>query len=248
MSKEIVWGPQTIQRTWFSRVQSKPRLPFTTPMEETHRTGMKSTAQTFEIVAAQTMLVPPVLDTFNVSGEDQQERRQGTQLVDPIPLLDPHPVLQLLREPPFPPFPQIDHHHTRVEIARAATPKRRREDWVGEVDPRVVERLVQCSANGVRDLALDDVDVEMVEVEAEVWERGGDNSPEVAPALGRDEVEDDVLRARGVLQDGEDAGDRTPEVLPGTRESDGRRRGHREAYSEGDDDDDTETVELSHGV
>lgn len=77
---------------------------------------------------------------------------------------------------------------------------------IGEVDPRVVERLVQSSANGVGDLALDDVDVEVVEVEAEVRESGGDDSAEFCAALGRDEMEDDVLRARGVLKNGEYAG------------------------------------------
>lgn len=76
-----------------------------------------------------------------------------------------------------------------------------RGEEIGEVDPSVVERLVESSADGVGDLALDDVDVEVVEVEAEVRESGGDYSPELRPALGRNEMEDDVLGAGGVLKD-----------------------------------------------
>lgn len=87
---------------------------------------MKIPAKSLEIVAAESVLVPPVLDAFDVSGENQQERRQRAQFVDSIPLLDPHPLLQLLSVSPFPPFPQIDHHDPGVEIARFASLKQRR--------------------------------------------------------------------------------------------------------------------------
>lgn len=104
----------------------------------------------------------------------------------------------------------IDHDQVRVEVDDAAHARRQK---IGEVDSRVVERLVQRAANRVRDLSLHQVAVEVVEVEFQVRECGGDDAAEVFPAVVRgDEMEDDVLGTRGVLENGEDACDRAPEV------------------------------------
>ncbi|PON75384.1 hypothetical protein PanWU01x14_043510 [Parasponia andersonii] len=238
-------------------------------MEQAHRPGMEISAKAHQIVPPEPVLVPPVLHPLHVTSENQQERGQGPELVDPEPLLDSHPVLHLLRVPPLAPPPQVDHHHPRVEVARPPALERRREgrvrpeplgevvgevgvavlrgpdhvaaqvdgpelrhvvdddqvrvevddaadargEEVGEVDPRVVEGLVEGAPDGVGDLAADEAGVEVVEVEAQVREGGGDDAPEVGvPVRGGDEMEDDVLRAGGVLEDGEDAGDGAAEV------------------------------------
>lgn len=269
MTEEIVRSPEAIQRTGFLRVESQPWLPLPAPMEEAHRTRMEVSAESLEIVATEAVLVPPVLDSLYVAGEHQEKRRKRAELVDSVPLLDFHPVLELLRELPLPPFPEIDHHYAGVEVARSAASKRRREDPIGpelgrevasevrmavlrraehvaleidppelghvvdddeigvevdyaadaggeeirEVDPGVVERLVQGSPDGVGDFAEDEVGIEVVDVELEVRERSRDDAAEIgsATAVG-DEVEDDVLGAGGVLEDGEHAGDGAAEV------------------------------------
>ncbi|RDY06915.1 hypothetical protein CR513_09038, partial [Mucuna pruriens] len=188
MAKEIVGRPKAIQRARLLGIDSEPRLPLAAPVKQTHRTGMQVTTKPFEIVAAEAVLIPPVLHALNVAGEDEQERWQRSELVDPVSLLDPHPSLELLRVAPLAPLPQIDHHHavlgraeyTRVEVDAPQlrhvihdnqvgvevddSPNRRRK-YVAEVHPRVVQRLIQRTADRVRDLSAHEVRVEVVEVE-----------------------------------------------------------------------------------
>lgn len=230
---------------------------------------MKVTAQTFQVIAAETVLIPPVLHSFNVAGEYQKKRRQRSELIDPVPLLDPHPVFEFLRVLSLAPFQQIDHHNSSVEVTRVASLKRRRigrvrpepvrevvgevsvtilwcsenaraeidlpelrdvvdddeigvevddssdggREEIGEVDPGVVERLVEGAADGIGDLSADEVGVEVVEAEGEGGERGCDDAAELVAAVScGDEVEDDVLWTGCVLKDGEHAGDGAAEV------------------------------------
>ena len=72
-----------------------------------------------------------MLNRRNLSGENQQERRQRPQLVNPIALLNLHPLLDDLRVPHAPPPLEIHHHHPRVEVARAPPSERAGESLVG---------------------------------------------------------------------------------------------------------------------
>ena len=110
----------------------------------------------------------------------------------------------------------IDDDQIGVEVDYAANTGRQE---IRQVDPRVVERLIQRSPNGVGDLSDHQVGIEVVEVEAQVRERRRHDAAEtivgtaaaVVPVRG-DEVENDVLRARSVLEDGENTGDRASQV------------------------------------
>ena len=105
-------------------------------------------------------------------------------------------------------FPQLRHviynDQIRIEVDYPANPGGQQ---IGEVHPRVIQRLIESSANGVRDLSPDEVGVEVVEIEVEVRKGGGDNPAELQSAVrGGDEVEHDVLRAGSVLEHREYAG------------------------------------------
>jgi len=118
-------------------------------MQKTHRPSVKVPATPLHVIATQPVLIPPVLNGRHVSREHQQKRRQGTQFVDPVALLDLHPPLYPSTVTIFPPPHQIYHHHTRVEIARPpphegarephVRPKTRRE-VLGEVRVTVLGR------------------------------------------------------------------------------------------------------------
>ncbi|KAJ8621197.1 hypothetical protein MRB53_029726 [Persea americana] len=109
--------------------------------------------------------------------------------------------------------PELGHvvydDEIRVEVDDPSDP---RWEEIREVDPSVVEGLIEGSANGGGDLALDEIAVEVVEAEVEVREGVEDGVAELGAAVGGEEVEDDVFRAGGVLEDGEDAGDGAAEV------------------------------------
>lgn len=110
--------------------------------------------------------------------------------------------------------PELRHiiHHDQIGIEVDYAPDAGRQE-IGQVHPRVIEGLVESSADGVRDLSPDDVGVKVVKVEVEVRERGGDNPEELRLAVrGGDEVEHHILRARGVLQHREYARDGAAEV------------------------------------
>jgi len=67
---EIVRGPEAIERARSSGVETEPRFPLPAPMQETHRSWMEISAESVEIIAAQSVLVPSVLNSFHLSGEN----------------------------------------------------------------------------------------------------------------------------------------------------------------------------------
>ncbi|KAF7007211.1 hypothetical protein CFC21_022166 [Triticum aestivum] len=109
----------------------------------------------------------------------------------------------------------VDDHHVGVEVDDPAHGAGQR---VGEVDASVVERLVQRVAHGAGDAAADAGRVEEVHAGVQVRE-GGAHGVGVPPPR-RQEVEGHVLRARRVLQDGEDGGDGAAEVVGVQRHGD----------------------------
>jgi len=86
-------------------------------MQETNRARVEISAESTEVIAAETVLVPPVIDGGDVAGEDKLEGRERTQVVDSDPLLKLHPFLDFGGVIPLSPPLQIDHHHPRVEVA-----------------------------------------------------------------------------------------------------------------------------------
>ncbi|PON53754.1 hypothetical protein TorRG33x02_304400 [Trema orientale] len=270
-------------------------------MEQADRTRVQRPAAPPDIVPAEAVLVPAVVNGLHVPGEDQQERRQRTQIVNPLLPLHLHPVLDPFPVIAFPPPHQIHDHHPRVEVAGPPRPEHPGQDRVGpepvrevlgevgvavlrgpddacprqgrapelvdvvdddhvgvkvndpvnagiedvaEVVPGVVQRVLQGLADRGRDEVDDRVLPEDVDLEPERRERGSDELTQDAGArpveLGRDEVEEDVVGARGVLQDGVYGGYGSPEVLP--VQSHGHvdqrrvtRRGHSLAEAEADD-------------
>ena len=135
---EIVRGPQKIDRARHSQIQPRPWLPSPAPMQQTHRTRMQRPATVHQIIAAQAVLVPPVVNRLHVAAEYQKKRRKRTQLVNPLLLLNLHPSLDLSREPSGSPSRQVDHHHAGVEIARALSVEHLGElgifpEFVGEI-------------------------------------------------------------------------------------------------------------------
>jgi len=122
-------------------------------MQQTHRPSVKVPATPLHVIATQPVLIPPVLNGPHVSREHQQKRRQRTQFVDPVALLDLHPPLYPPTVTVLPPPHQIYHHNTRVEVARPSPheraceprvrPKPRRE-VLGEVRVTVLRRA-DCS-------------------------------------------------------------------------------------------------------
>ena len=120
-----------IQRTRSLLIKPNPGLPFPAPMQQTHRSFMQRPTASSYIVPSQTMLVPPVINRFNVPREYQKKRRQRTQIVDSSFLLYLHPSFDLFSIAPFPPPHEIHHHHTRVEVARLPTRERPGQTRVG---------------------------------------------------------------------------------------------------------------------
>lgn len=233
-------------------------------MKQAHGSWVQISAPPFQVIPTETVLVPPVFHPLNIAGEYQKKRRQRSQLVNPDPLLNPHPVLQFLRVSPFSPLPQIYHHHPRVKITRPPplkggrksrvrpefrsevvgevgvavlgstqdmctqvdTPQLRHVIYydeigievdnatngggqeIGEVDPGIVQWLIESSAYGGGDLALDEVGIEEVKMEVEVREGSGNDTTQLwATALGSDEMEHNILGTRSVLENGKHAGD-----------------------------------------
>lgn len=108
----------------------------------------------------------------------------------------------------------VDHDEVGIEVDYAIDGN---GDEVGEVDAGVVQGLVEGAPDGGRDFVFNEVCVEVVEVEGEVREGGQDGAAEISGVTavsggGGEEVEDDVFRAGGVLEDGEDSGDGAAEV------------------------------------
>lgn len=66
-------GPDGVQWAWAVGIQASPRLAAAAPVKKAHRTRVKIAAATLHVVAPEAMLVPPVLDWGNMSGEDEKE-------------------------------------------------------------------------------------------------------------------------------------------------------------------------------
>lgn len=218
---------------------------------------MEPSAPPLEIIPAETMLVPPMINGPDLSGEDEQHRRQRPEVIYPLLLLHPHPLLHLLRVTPPPPPVHVHHHDAGVEVARPPPLERGGEggvgpeslrvvagevglavlrrgedltpevgppelgdvvddndvgvevddapDVVGEdvrhVDPGVVEGLVEGLPDGLGYLVPDPGRVEGVQLEAEEGECGFDEGGDFGVEVDGEEVEGDVLGARGVLED-----------------------------------------------
>ncbi|KAI3439652.1 NAC domain-containing protein [Psidium guajava] len=120
----------------------------------------------------------------------------------------------------------VDEDEVGVEVDDAADAE---GEEVGEVGAGVVEGAVEGGADGGGDEPRDGGGVERVELEAEVGEGGGDGGVQEGGVggVGRvDEVEDHVLGAGGVLEDGEDGRHGAPDVggVQGHRDVDRRVR------------------------
>nr|ACR34479.1 unknown [Zea mays] len=240
---------------------------------------METPAAALDVVAAEPVLVPPVVHRPDVAGEDEQERWQRAEVVDPPPLLHGHPLLHPARVPAGAPLVDVHDHDARVEVAWAAPVEgaverrvrpegvrevvaevgvavlgrrhhvarevhgRQRPDVVhhdhvgvevrdaahvarqrvGEVDARVVERLVQLLAHRPRDTVADARRVEAVHPQVEERERGAQRGGEavaVGVGVGGEEVERYALGARRVLQDGQHRGHGAAEVVSVQRHGD----------------------------
>uniref|UniRef100_A0A804R868 Uncharacterized protein n=1 Tax=Zea mays TaxID=4577 RepID=A0A804R868_MAIZE len=109
-------------------------------MQQAHGPRVQVAAAAQDIVAAEAVLVPPVLDRRHVPREHQQEGRQRPQLVDAPRrrLLYLHPPLDALRVARLPPPLQVDHHDARVEVARPPPRERPGEPLVRPEPPREV--------------------------------------------------------------------------------------------------------------
>lgn len=114
-------------------------------MQQANRTRVQPTTTTLHVIPAQTVLVPSVLDGRHMSSEHQQKRRQRTQLVDPITLLNLHPSLDFSRVPLLPPLHQIHHHHPRVEVTRPPLRERPRQTRLRPEPRREVLREVSVA-------------------------------------------------------------------------------------------------------
>ncbi|TKY52485.1 hypothetical protein E2542_SST24007 [Spatholobus suberectus] len=236
-------------------------------MQQANRPSVQVPATPLHVIATQPVLVPSVLNGRHVSREDQQKRRQRTQLVDPIVFLNLHPPLYPPAVPVPPPPHQIYHHHPGIEVARPppreraaeprVRPKRRSKilcevgvavfggtdgsrtqagspqfrnvihhdqigiqvyhsphaalEKIGEVIPRVVEWLFQGLPHGGGDQVAHDFRIEVIDLELQLREGGFDEGFQIG--LRDEEVEEDVLRALGVLEDGVDGGDGAAEVF-----------------------------------
>nr|GLL31997.1 hypothetical protein PanWU01x14_328190 [Ipomoea trifida] len=100
-------------------------------MQQADRTGVEAPARASHVVAAEAVLVPPVIDRLDFPAKNQQKWRERAQLVHAPLLLDLHPRLDLLPVIPAPPFPEVHHHHAGVEVAGVPGPEYPRENRVG---------------------------------------------------------------------------------------------------------------------
>uniref|UniRef100_J3MNJ9 Uncharacterized protein n=1 Tax=Oryza brachyantha TaxID=4533 RepID=J3MNJ9_ORYBR len=96
---EVVWRPEVVDGAGLPRVESQPWLPLAAPVEEADRARVEAPAPALHVVAAEPVLVPPVVHRLDVAGEHQQERRQRAEVVDPLLLLHRHPLLDAPRVP-----------------------------------------------------------------------------------------------------------------------------------------------------
>nr|TKW05613.1 hypothetical protein SEVIR_7G187700v2 [Setaria viridis] len=122
-AEEVVGRPERVERARPAGVQAQPRLPLPAPVQQADRARVQLPALPRHVVAAEPVLVPPVLHGLHLAGEHQEERREGAQLVYPgLLLLHLHPVLQLPGVPAGAPPVQVDDHDPGVEVAGDARP------------------------------------------------------------------------------------------------------------------------------
>lgn len=129
--QKIIGSPKRIQRARAVGVQSSPGLTFAAPMQKANRARMEISAKATEVIPAEAMLVPAVIDGSNVAGEDKEKGGQRAQMVDSEPFLELHPVLDLGGVIPVAPALEIDDHDPRVEVAGPPIGERKRERRVG---------------------------------------------------------------------------------------------------------------------
>ncbi|KAB8091424.1 hypothetical protein EE612_016897, partial [Oryza sativa] len=132
--------PERVERARPPGAEPRPRLAGSGPMQQAHRPRVEVAAAAEHVVAAEAVLVPPVLDRRHVPREHQQEGRQRPELVDAPRrrLLYLHPPLDAPRVARPPPPGEVEHHDARVEVARPAPRERPgellvRPEPVGEV-------------------------------------------------------------------------------------------------------------------
>lgn len=103
----------------------------------------------------------------------------------------------------------VDDDDVGVEVDHAANT---RVDEVSDVGSRVVERILEGFSDGRGDEATDSSFIELINLEAERREDGANDGVEII-IVGDDEMEVEVFRAGGVLENGVDGGDGTTEVV-----------------------------------
>eukprot|EP01018_Ginkgo_biloba_P022799 Gb_37201 [translate_table: standard] len=90
-------------------------------MQQTHRPWMQRTAGPNNIISSETVLIPSMLYRLHHTGENQKKWRQRTEFINPFLLLYFHPLLDHLSVIFLPPFSEIDHHYSRIKIARISS-------------------------------------------------------------------------------------------------------------------------------
>ncbi len=199
------------------------------------------------------MLIPSVVDWLNIASKHKQERGQRAKVINSCLLLPLHPALDRGSVVLLPPFHQIHHHHTCVEVARLVpavvedlgesfvAPERVSEVFgeigmailwstngsrpqsgapelddvvhdneigiqvdyslhtglqnVGQVAPRVVQRMLQRKSHRCGDPKLHQRFIEVVDLESEEREGGEDERAEPCVSVPYKEMEDHILRA-----------------------------------------------------
>lgn len=85
--------------------------------------------------------------------------------------------------------------------------------YVSQVNPCIIERLIQCPPDGLGDEAADVGAVKVVHLEPQVGKGGADAGVDIGIVLHPHKVENNVLRAGGVQEDGEDRSRGSTEVV-----------------------------------
>lgn len=93
----------------------------------------------------------------------------------------------------------IHHNNIRIQVNH---PLNLNRDNISQINPRVIQRLVQSLANRFRYLAPNPVRIKPVHPETEVRKRRLDAGMYLGFQPGTEEMEHDVFGTRGVLQDG----------------------------------------------
>ena len=109
-----------VERARLAGVEMVPWLALPRPVHQADGPVMERSAAAEDVVAAQAVLVPPVVDGLYLAGEDEQEGGQGTKLVDSFLLLHLHPALDALAVVADAPSPEVDDHDAGVEVAGRA--------------------------------------------------------------------------------------------------------------------------------